>query len=109
MDKDSIKLLSIFSIIYGIILSILSFILFLALSLLPFDGGSVLLLIPITGFICSILIIIAGINLNKFKSWARKLIIIISFPSLINIPLGTAFGIYALICLFDKNVKSYFK
>jgi hypothetical protein len=47
--------------------------------------------------------IIAGIGLLKRMEWARILALILSFISLINIPLGTALGIYSLVILLKED------
>src|SRR5262245_10503016 len=45
--------------------------------------------------------VICGIGLLKFKRWARILGIVLAVISLIRVPLGTLFGVYALIILFN--------
>ncbi|MFC2166347.1 hypothetical protein ACFLQZ_00100 [Acidobacteriota bacterium] len=53
--------------------------------------------------------IIAGIGLLKKKEWGRILTLIVSFISLLNIPLGTALGIYSIIILLKEESIPYFK
>jgi len=52
--------------------------------------------------------IIAGIGLLYFKPWARIMTIIISVLHLMNIPIGTALGIYGLWVLFSPGSQSSF-
>jgi hypothetical protein len=54
--------------------------------------------------------IIGGIGLLKRKRWARILVIIFSILDLLNIPFGTAFGIYSLWVLMNgETVKLFAK
>ena len=58
--------------------------------------------------------IIGGIGLLQHRSWARILVLILAIINLINVPFGTALGIYSLWVLlnsetaqiFDKNINS---
>ena len=52
--------------------------------------------------------IIVGWGLLKFKPWARIAGIVLSALNLINIPVGTALGIYALWVLFDRETERLF-
>ncbi len=52
--------------------------------------------------------VIAGVGLLYFKPWARILAIIISAIHLMNIPFGTALGIYGLWVLFSPKSQSCF-
>lgn len=52
--------------------------------------------------------IIAGWGLLNRKPWARVLAIILSAIGLINVPVGTAVGIYGLWVLFHKDTESLF-
>ena len=60
-------------------------------------------------FILAIPKIIGGLGLLKHKEWARILIMILSFLSLLNIPLGTALGIYSLVYLMKPETITLFK
>ena len=64
--------------------------------------GGLLLLLAIPG-------LIVGIGLLKFKEWARILGIILSVLNLLNFPLGTALGIYALIILLNDETTPLFQ
>jgi len=52
--------------------------------------------------------ILCGIGLLRFKRWARILGIVLAVVSLIRIPLGTLFGVYALIVLFNRKTEALF-
>ncbi len=54
----------------------------------------------------SALKIIGGIGLLKRKAWARILVLILSCVELIDIPVGTAIGIYSIwVLLQEETVK----
>lgn len=53
--------------------------------------------------------IIAGIGLLKRKEWARILTLVISVLNLINVPVGTAVGVYSIWTLVQPEVISEFK
>jgi hypothetical protein len=58
--------------------------------------GGVVLLKSAAGFL-------AGWGLLQHESWARILALIIGFISLINVPLGTALGIYTMWVLLPAQ------
>ena len=53
--------------------------------------------------------VIAGVGLIKFKPWARILAIILSILNLLNIPFGTAIGIYGLWVLLTPETEPLFQ
>jgi hypothetical protein len=52
--------------------------------------------------------LIAGVGLLKRQMWGRVLAIIVAFFGLINFPIGTAIGIYALFVLLQNAAAEYF-
>ena len=52
--------------------------------------------------------IATGWGLLKLKSWARIAAIVMAAICLTNVPIGTVFGIYALIILFKKETEALF-
>ena len=52
--------------------------------------------------------LVTGWGLLKFKPWARIAGIIVAMLSLFQFPLGTAFGVYALVILFRKETEALF-
>ena len=53
--------------------------------------------------------LICGWGLLKFKGWARILGIILAAIALTKFPIGTAFGVYALVILFKKETEALFE
>ncbi len=99
----------------GLIAGIAFFLFFASLAVLPDDptGSGVLLLVGwfIAGLfiVFSIPEIIGGIGLLKRQNWARILVIILGFLSLLEIPIGTAIGIYTLWVLLKEESARYFE
>jgi len=52
--------------------------------------------------------LIAGVGLLKRQSWARILALVLAILGLINFPIGTAVGIYALWVLLQTDVSDHF-
>jgi hypothetical protein len=73
-------------------------------SILALIGGAISLFL----LLVSVPSIIAGIGLLYFKPWARILAIIVSALHLMNIPFGTALGIYGLWVLFSPKSQELF-
>lgn len=63
------------------------------------------LLIAVFGLISLIL----SVGLWKFRKWAWLPSVVFSILMLFSFPIGTAIGVYGLVILFNKEVKSYFK
>lgn len=59
--------------------------------------------------VLSIPYMVCGWGLLKLRPWSRILGIILAAISLIRIPFGTIFGIYALIILFNKETEALFQ
>jgi len=76
-------------------------------------GAAVLGAIGAIGFLVlavfSIPSIIAGYGLLHYRSWAQTLTIVLSVLNLINVPLGTAIGVYGLWVLLNEDTKPLFK
>ncbi len=50
--------------------------------------------------------IVGGIALFQHRRWARVLVLVLSFLSLIHIPIGTAYSIYAIwVLMKDDTVR----
>ena len=52
--------------------------------------------------------IVCGIGLLNFKRWARILGIVLAAISLMSVPIGTIFGIYAIVILFSRETEQLF-
>ena len=98
----------------GLVFGMFIFVFFSSLAVLPDDptGAAVLVIIGLgLGFffvVTSIPEIIGGIGLLKRKSWSRILVIILGILNLIDIPIGTALGIYTLWVLFKEETTKLF-
>ena len=53
--------------------------------------------------------IIGGIGLLKYHSWARILVLIMAVLNILNFPIGTVIGGYALWVLLNENTIKLFK
>jgi hypothetical protein len=65
-------------------------------------GGLFFMLLALPGFI-------AGYGLLRQREWGRILAIVIAFLNLLNFPLGTLLGIYALWVLLQTSANEYFQ
>ncbi len=77
----------------------------LAQKLLSFLGNTLSLIL---GFF-SILGIVGGFGLFSYKPWARMLVIIVSAINCLNIPIGTAKGIYSIWVLMQPEAIELFE
>lgn len=57
----------------------------------------------------SALDIAGGIGLLNYRNWARILVLITSVPHLLNIPIGTAIGIYSIVILVHADTQRLFE
>jgi hypothetical protein len=74
---------------------------------LAFAGGIFALFAVLIGFMLLLytaMYVAAGWGLRKRKAWARVVALIGGALALLNIPLGTALGIYAFMVLLDDKV-----
>ena len=62
----------------------------------------VLLVLSIPNIVC-------GWGLLRLRPWSRILGIVLAAISLIRVPFGTIFGIYALVILFNKETEALFQ
>jgi hypothetical protein len=79
------------------------------------DDPEALVVLSIVGFVVfavlfliSIPALIGGIGLLKRRNWARVLLMIISAVNLINVPFGTALGVYTLWVLLQEETQRMF-
>ena len=104
-----------------IVLSAIGLVGALCISALVFGGGLLSqddTAITVTGivalcllgffFLLSIPGLLAGIGLLRFRNWARILVIILSVLNLINVPVGTALGVYTLYVMLDDETSALF-
>jgi hypothetical protein len=72
------------------------------LSLVGISVGALLTVLAVPG-------IAAGYGLLKRQPWGRVLAIVIAVLGLVNFPIGTAIGIYALWVLLQQSAIDYFE
>ncbi|MGB9106885.1 MAG: hypothetical protein WCC59_19170 [Terriglobales bacterium] len=102
------------SLIGGVILMIVSHTVFGPLGLPSMRGGPPMFIRPLLSAIAIVLIckaavgIATGLGLLQRQDWGRILAIVLGAVSLINIPFGTALGIYTLWVLVSPGAdKEY--
>jgi hypothetical protein len=52
--------------------------------------------------------IVIGVSLHKRRSWARTATIVLSIVNLLNFPIGTAVGVYALWVMLNPETETLF-
>jgi len=120
-----VRALAILQIVYssmGLLLGMFVFMLFGGIATIvgfsaPIDDSlvAVPVLTVIGGIASSVLILlslprlIAGIGLLKFRNWGRILTFVVSILGLIDFPLGTGLGIYALWVLTHRDTVVLFE
>jgi hypothetical protein len=76
------------------------------------EARSVLLVVgPTVGLLLAVIGgpgVVAGYGLITRKPWARVLAIVLAVLGLLNFPIGTAIGFYALWVLFPTSARDYF-
>jgi len=77
----------------------------IAVPVLAAVGGALSFLL----LVVSLPSIIAGAGLLKHRPWARTLTIVLSALDLLNVPLGTALGIYGLWVLLARDTRLLFE
>jgi hypothetical protein len=76
----------------------------LPLTVLAIVGASVAFVLVITALPG----LIGGIGLLKRKSWARILVMIVAVLEMLNVPIGTAVGVYTLWVLLQDQTEQLF-
>lgn len=117
MEKH-ISVLGILYIVFnvlGIMFAMLIFWVLLGSGLLSADEDVITVLLIVGTAISSFILIlsipgiIGGIGLLKMQRWARILVLILGFVNLIDIPFGTALGIYTIWVLMNDETIELFK
>jgi hypothetical protein len=70
--------------------------------------GTVATAISLFILILSVPGLIGGIGLLQRRRWARVLLLIVGALSLLNIPFGTAVGVYTIWALTHRETVAYF-
>ncbi len=118
MDRH-INLIAILWIVFGglsLTIGFFGFLLLFGISFIPDMGPEAPFILRTVGSIAVFFFallgipkIFAGIGLLKKKEWGRVLTLIVSFISLLNIPFGTALGIYSIVILVKEESIQFFK
>jgi hypothetical protein len=120
-----VKALGILHIVFGalgVLLGLFVFLFFGGLAAfvgMSNPGDDAVLAIPVLGGIGGLVFVVllvlslpglvVGIGLLQFKSWARVLGIIVSALHLLNVPFGTALGVYGLWVLLSTETERLFR
>ncbi len=116
MEKH-VQVLGILYIVFGVMGLIGALTVFVVLGiggLFSPDEDAALLVVVVGGLIAFIILItsipgiIAGWGLMKHQNWARILTLVLSFLNLLNLPFGTALGIYGIWLLFNDEAICLF-
>jgi hypothetical protein len=100
--------------ILGIVVGAFIFILLAGIGVVTEDEDALTVLALVGGavgcflFVVSAPGLVGGIGLLKRKEWARILVLIVSGFDLLNIPIGTAVGIYSIWALVQNDTIKLF-
>ena len=96
-----------------VVLALLGFTLFAGIGIASGDSEA-LPILSLFGCVALVLFgvfaipgILAGWGLLSRKSWSRVFGIVVAILHLFNIPIGTAFGVYALWVLSEPDAEAY--
>jgi riboflavin transporter FmnP len=101
--------------ILGVLLGIFVFVLLTGIGVIAQEKEALFILSTIgTGvgvffLVISVPGIIGGVGLFKRKEWARILVVILAAINLLNIPFGTALGIYSIWVLVQEDTIQLFR
>ncbi|MFQ6108704.1 MAG: hypothetical protein ACE5L7_04025 [Candidatus Aminicenantales bacterium] len=100
----------------GVIFGLGTFGVLFGVSFIPDMGHEAPIILRVVGLSVGLFIvvlsapeIIAGIGLLKRLEWARILALVVAFFNLLNIPLGTALGVYSLVILLKEETALLFR
>lgn len=100
--------------IVGLLIAAIIFVVLLGAGFISQDEEAFFILSIIASVIATLIVItcipgiIGGIGLLKRKSWARILILIVAAVDLLDIPFGTALGVYSFwVLLQDESAKIF--
>jgi hypothetical protein len=117
--KDHVKVIGILWVVFGALCLCLAFfalLFFFGVAQIPDVEDVSPGILRIIGIVASSFLglialpqIIGGLGLIRHKEWARILILVLSFLSLVHVPFGTALGIYTMIILFNPEAVRLFQ
>lgn len=70
---------------------------------------AVKIIIPAVVALISVLSIVGGIGLLSYREWARVLLIVVSAINCLNVPIGTAKGVYSMWALLQDDTIKLFR
>jgi len=101
--------------ILGILIGLIVFVILIGAGMISQDNDAMFILSIISVSVLSLIMIlsipgiIGGIGILKRKEWARILVLVLSAIDLLNIPIGTAVGIYSIWVLIQDETVAAFK
>jgi hypothetical protein len=117
--KDHVKVIGILWVVFGafcLCLAFFALLFFFGVAQIPDVEDVSPGILRIIGIVASSFLglialpqIIGGLGLIRHKEWARILILVLSFLSLVHVPFGTALGIYTMIILFNPEAVRLFQ
>lgn len=116
--EEHVKILGILYIGFSVLGLLAAIIVFFAVTgggLLSGDDEAIMITSIVGASVAGLLVlisapgIIGGIGLMKKQAWARILVLVLGVINLLNIPFGTALGIYTLWALTNKETEQLFK
>jgi phage shock protein PspC (stress-responsive transcriptional regulator) len=116
--EEHVKILGILYIAFSAFGLIIAFIVFVAVTgggLISGDETAIAITSIVGIAVAAILVllsapgIIGGMGLLKRQSWARILVLVLGVINLINIPFGTALGIYTIWALTHRETEALFR
>jgi|GEM_PF-334295 len=116
--EEHVKILGILYIAFSAIGLVIAFIVFIAVTgggLISGDETAIAITTIVGTAVAGFLVllsapgIIGGMGLLKRQSWARILVLVLGVINLINIPFGTALGIYTIWALTHRETEELFR
>jgi phage shock protein PspC (stress-responsive transcriptional regulator) len=116
--EEHVKILGILYIAFSALGLVIAFIVFIAVTgggLISGDETAIAITTIVGTAIAGFLVllsapgIIGGMGLLKRQSWARILVLVLGVINLLNIPFGTALGIYTIWALTHKETEELFR
>jgi hypothetical protein len=117
--KDHVKVIGILWVVFGafwLCLAVFALLVFLGVAMIPNVEDISPSILRLIGIIASSFMalmglpqIIGGLGLIRHQEWARILVLVLAFLALLNVPFGTALGIYTMIVLFHPETVRLFQ
>jgi hypothetical protein len=114
--ESHIKTVAILHIVHSAIVALVGFFVFFLLAGIgvAVQDETAMLVLSIVGVVLGVFLllvaipgVIGAIGLLQFRPWGRVLTLVVSFFKLIDIPIGTALGVYSIVILFRDDVVAF--